>query len=188
MAVNRSTTAPEGMRDPAYQWGALLMLAASAVIVTALGFEYLGGHVPCPLCLQQRWAYYAGIPAAFLALVLVAVDRPRLAALLFLAIAMGFLANAGLGLYQAGAEWKWWPGPTSCAGAATELGGSGAGVLGTLQSTQVTRCDEAQWRLAGLSFAGWNAVLSLALCTVGLQAAFAASARHNPDLSFNAMN
>ena len=49
---------------------ALVLFAAAAVILAALAFEHFGGYVPCPLCLQQRYAYYAGVPALFLALVL----------------------------------------------------------------------------------------------------------------------
>src|ERR1700704_5111655 len=98
-------------RGPAYRIGALVLFAAVLVILTALAFEHFGGYVPCPLCLQQRYAYYAGIPLLFLALVLVSAERGGLAALIFIAVALAFLANAGLGIYHAGAEWRFWPGP-----------------------------------------------------------------------------
>ena len=32
-------------------------------------------------------------------------------------IALAFLANMAAGIYHAGVEWKWWPGPTECTGA-----------------------------------------------------------------------
>ena len=51
------------------------LFAAAAVILTALAFEHFGGYVACPLCLQQRYAYYAGVPALFLALVLLSAGR-----------------------------------------------------------------------------------------------------------------
>ena len=105
------------LQSPAYRTGALVLFAAVAVILVALGFQYIGGYAPCPLCLQQRYAYYAGIPLLFLALVLVAADRRALAAVLFLAVAAGFLANAGLGVYHAGVEWKFWAGPDTCGAA-----------------------------------------------------------------------
>ena len=44
-----------------------------------------------------------------------------------------------------------------------------------LSSTRVVRCDEAAWRLAGLSFAGWNVIASLVAFTGALKAAFLAS-------------
>jgi disulfide bond formation protein DsbB len=35
-----------------------------------------------------------------------------------------------------------------------------------IQSTSVVRCDEAAWRFLGLSLAGYNVLLSLALAAV----------------------
>jgi disulfide bond formation protein DsbB len=142
----------------------MVLLGAAAVILGALGFEHLGGLAPCPLCLQQRYAYYAGIPVLFIALVLLATRRSKLAGMAFLAVALGFLANAGLGVYHAGVEWHFWPGPDTCAAISTQPLGSGAGgILGELGKTRVIRCDEAPWSFLGLSLAGWNVMASLLL-------------------------
>ena len=155
----------------AYRMGALALLLSAGVILTALGFEYLGGYAPCPLCLMQRYAYYAGIPLLFLALVLVATDRPGLARLIFAIVALGFLANAGLGVYHAGAEWKFWQGPATCAAASDDLTTNAGSLLQDLRRVQVIRCDEAAWRFLGLSFAGWNVLISLVLSAIALRAA-----------------
>jgi disulfide bond formation protein DsbB len=159
----------------AYRAGGLALLLALGVILAALAFEHIGGYVPCPLCLQQRYAYYAGIPLLFLALALVGADERRWAALVFFLVALAFLANAGLGVYQAGAEWGYWPGPETC-GTLQPITGSAGDLLKRLETTSVIRCDEASWRFAGLSFAGWNAVVSLFLFAAALRAAFAAAA------------
>lgn len=160
----------------AFQWGAAALLVAMAVILAALGFQYIGGYIPCPLCLQQRYAYYAGIPLLFLALVLLRAGRPGIATLLFLAVAPLFLLGAGLAVYQAGAEWKLWPGPETCA-TAQPLSSSASNLLKDLATTQLVRCDEANWRLLGLSFAGWNAVTSALIVACALQAAVASRRR-----------
>jgi disulfide bond formation protein DsbB len=141
-------------------------LLSLATLATAWGFEILGGYVPCPLCLQQRWVYYAVIVVAFcLWLGGDGVLRPLLApGLAFSALAM--FANAGLGLYHAGIEWKWWQGPQSCAGGAGLSGG-----LPDLSTAVAIACDEAQWRFLGLSFAGWNAVISLVIAAIAASAA-----------------
>jgi disulfide bond formation protein DsbB len=162
--------------DPAYSWGALLMFAAAATVGIALGFEHLGGYSPCPLCLQERYAYYAAVPLSFLALVLGSMGQWRIAGILFLVVAAGFLVNTGLGVYHAGVEWKWWPGPDTCATAALTPLGRG-GLLDSLQNTRVIRCDEAPWRFAGLSFAGWNAVISALLTLVAAKSAARALSR-----------
>lgn len=165
-------------RDSAYRLGAFVLLLAIIGISTALAFEYFGGYAPCPLCLMQRWAYYAAIPVLFIALVLVTAEHPRWAAALFSAVFLAFLANAGLGAYHAGAEWQFWPGPDTCASTTLPLRASAGTLLEQLaQPAPVVRCDRAAWRLFGLSFAGWNVLLSLAASAASLQAALTASPR-----------
>ena len=159
--------------SPAYRWGATALFFAVAVILTALGFEHIGRVQPCPLCLQQRWAYYAGIPAIFTALVLLGSGRPRIAAVVLGIVALAFLANAGLGAYHAGVEWGIWAGPDTCAAAGAPLP-TGGNLLQELEKTRVVRCDEAAWRFVGLSLAGWNVVASLMLSTATAKAAWAA--------------
>lgn len=159
----------------AYRLGALALLAALAAIGSAWGFELIGGFVPCPLCLMQRWAYYFAIPALFVALTLLTSGRERSAGLLFFVVALAFLANAGLGIYHAGAEWKFWPGPQTCTGVQSVATSAGE-LLKDLANTHVVRCDEAQLRILGLSFAGWNVIASFILAMMTLKAAF-----HSPD-------
>jgi disulfide bond formation protein DsbB len=158
----------------AYRYGGFTLFLAAAVILTALGFEHLGGYAPCPLCLMQRYAYYAAIPLLFIAMALVA-EMPRIAGLIFFAVALAFLANAGLGVYHAGVEWKFWPGPATC-GTAQALPTNAADLLSGLETTHVPRCDEAAWVFAGLSMAGWNAVVSFLAFVGALKAAFLAAA------------
>jgi len=160
-------------RSAAYRYGGITLFLAAGVILTALGFQYIGGYAPCPLCLMQRYAYYASIPLLFIAMALVS-EMPRLAALIFFAVALAFLANAGLAGYHAGVEWKFWPGPETC-GTAQALPTSAADLLSGLNETHVVRCDEAAWTFAGLSMAGWNVIISLVLFATALKAAFLSS-------------
>ena len=146
-------------RSP-YGFGSVVLAGAVVVILTALAFEHIGGYTPCPMCLQQRYAFYLAIPAVVVALALLSVNQRTWAALVFAAMAIAFLANAGLGTYQAGAEWKFWDPPASCAAPTT---------LPTfdLKTDTFNRipasCGVASWRLLGLSFAGWNVVASALL-------------------------
>lgn len=160
-------------KSQGYFFGSLVLFGALVIILIALMFEHLGGYAPCPLCLQQRYAYYAGIPLAFAALVILSADHRRLAAMIFFVIALAFLFNAGLGVYQSGAEWGWWPGPDTCAGGSGVVSNAND-LLSSLETTTVVRCDQASWRFAQLSFAGWNAVASLILSILALKAAFSA--------------
>jgi disulfide bond formation protein DsbB len=140
------------------------------VILGALAFQHLGGYAPCPLCLEQRYAYYAGIPLLFVALVLLAAGRTSLAAAIFFVVALAFLANAGLGAYHAGVEWKLWPGPDTCSAPTAPLGAGKGGLLGELGKTRVIRCDEAPWHLLGISLAGWNVLACLLLAAGAVSA------------------
>lgn len=159
-------------QSEAYHLGGIALYVAAGVILTALAFEHIGGYTPCPLCLMQRWAYYAAIPLLFAAMALHR-EAPRLAALLFAAVALAFLANAALAAYHAGVEWKFWPGPETCA-TQQSLPSTAGDLLNGLKN-RVVRCDEAAWRLFGLSFAGWDVLVSLFLFAIGLRAATAAS-------------
>ena len=160
---------------PAYRSGVFALLLALAGILGALAFEHVWGLAPCPLCLEQRYAYYVGVPALFLALVLVSAGHARAAALLFFAICLAFLANAGLGVYHAGVEWKFWPGPDTCAQSPAGLKPLGKALIDQLANAHVVRCDVAAWRFLGLSLAGWNVIASFVIFTACLQAAFAAA-------------
>jgi disulfide bond formation protein DsbB len=139
----------------------VVFVVAAATILGALAFEHIGGYAPCPLCLDQRLAYYFAVPASAVAFLLARGHVTGIARLLLLLIALAFLVNAGLGIYHSGIEWKWWSGPDSCAGGFDLQWGAGG-----IVDTPVIRCDEASWRFLGLSFAGWNAVISVALAAV----------------------
>jgi len=150
----------------AFNAATLLLVTGAIVIATAWGFQLIGGYVPCKLCLEQRVPYYVGLPLALVALILFKVQRPRLAGFLLMVTGLVFAYGAGLGIYQAGAEWAFWDGPNDCGGgAATPT--SAADMLSALQSVKVVSCTEASWRMLGLSFAGWNAVASAGLTLLG---------------------
>src|SRR5205823_1687804 len=144
----------------------VIALGGAATVLGAWFFQFGLGLKPCPLCLEQRYPYYFAIPLAVLVLLGTSVGAQRkvLLAALFI-IAVGMLWNAGLGAYHAGAEWKLWEGPRDCSGPLDNLGSAGD-LMRQLQSINITRCDEAAWRFLGLSLAGYNVVISLALAAV----------------------
>ncbi|HEY1360831.1 MAG TPA: disulfide bond formation protein B [Xanthobacteraceae bacterium] len=148
-------------------------LAAAAMAVAILGgaailgawfFQYGLGLKPCPLCLEQRYPYYFAIPLALMVVLGDAAGSSRkvlIGGLVAIALLMAW--NAGLGVYHAGIEWKWWAGPQDCSGELEAIGGA---LLDKLKSINVVRCDEAAWRFLGLSLAGYNALISAALAAI----------------------
>jgi disulfide bond formation protein DsbB len=137
-----------------------IAVVAFATIAGAWVFEHFG-YAPCELCLKQRWAYYAAIP---LSLVLLAAPA-GLARKGLYALALIWIASMVFGIYHSGVEWKWWQGPSTC--------GQGGGLTGGLPdlTKPVVLCTEAAIRIFGLSLAGWNAVISLALAFLALRGA-----------------
>lgn len=131
------------------------LVLAAATISGALASEVLGGLVPCELCLTQRLPYYVGIPL-LLASLIVPPGRARL--VLRLAALAIFLWGAYLGIYHAGVEWKFWAGPTACAGTGSDFGFD---ALASLNDARFVPCDQVQFRFLGLSLAGWNVMATL---------------------------
>jgi len=138
----------------------LIVAVGLATIVGAWIFEYFG-YLPCELCLRQRWAYYAAIPIA-LVLAIIAPSVPFLARYGLLLLGLIWLGSMIFGIYHSGVEWKWWAGPTTCAGSGELSGG-----LPDL-SAPVVMCDTPAIRIFGLSLAGWNAVISAVLAVIAV--------------------
>ena len=130
---------------------AIVFSLAFVTILTAHAFEQFGGYPPCPLCLQERYAYYFAVPATLVAFYAARGNALGVARIVLVLIAVGFLINAGVGVYHAGIEWKWWEGPATCAGG-TEIAWGAGGLAEQLENAQVIRCYEATWHFLGLSF------------------------------------
>ena len=142
---------------------AIAVLSAAA-LGGALAIEHFGGIAPCPLCLDQRLAYYAAVPLALLALLLLP-ERITVARTILALLALAFLFNAGLGIYHSGVEWGWWEGPDTCSSAGA-IATTPDALLESLQNPRVVRCDEAALRILGLSLAGYSALTSALLAAL----------------------
>jgi disulfide bond formation protein DsbB len=150
-------------------------LIGLAAILGAWGFQIFGGYVPCKLCLEQRIPYYAGLPALLAGFLLLGGGaRAVVARVLLLLGALAFLVGLGLGIYHAGVEWGFWLGPADCGGGVATTKDAGD-LLGQIGRTKVVSCTEAAWRFLGLSFAGWNAVVSAIVAALAARAALARS-------------
>ena len=151
---------------PALTASLAVTLIATATIAGAWFFQLVLEILPCPLCLEQRYAYYLAIPLGALTVLAAKSGAPRALLLAGLAIlCLAALANVGLGIYHSGVEWGFWKGPTDCTGPVVNLG-SAKDLLSRLDTVKVIRCDEVQWRFLGLSLAGYNVLISLLMAVV----------------------
>jgi disulfide bond formation protein DsbB len=138
-------------------------LVSLALILGALGFQYYARLPPCEMCMWQRYPHIAAAIVGIGGAIVIRaglLDR-KLGVPLVVVTALLIAASGALGVYHAGVEWHWWPGPTSCTGSAFRF-------QGTLDLTApIVRCDAAAWRLFGLSLAGYNALISLGFALTG---------------------
>lgn len=154
------------------RWRLCALVASAGMLATAHAFETFGGYAPCTLCLRQREVYWAAAAIAAVGMVVVRLPGgPRWRQVSDWVLAVVFLVGAGWAIYQAGAEWKFWPGPTTCSGAGS--GVNAADLNAFLEGAKVRppACDEAVWVFAGLSMAGWNALISLGLAVLSVLSA-----------------
>jgi len=152
--------------EPAAVAALAIFVLSLATIAGAWYFEFVLKLPPCPLCLEERLPYHVVIPLSLLMAIAALARAPRtLLAVGFTAIIVAMLCGAALGAYHAGVEWHLWAGPTECSGPITDLTANGP-ILGQLNSIHVVRCDEAAWRLLGISLAGYNVLMSLALAAI----------------------
>lgn len=151
----------------------LVLLGAVATIAGAWGFELIGHYIPCALCLKERIPYYIAIPIALLAFLFSFSERTAgVSRLLLLVLAGLFAWSVYQGVFHIGVEYKWWTPALDCGIGSVDRGGN---LLNQLQTVHIPRCDTAAWRFPadwGLSFAGWNAVISSGLVLVALFGVF----------------
>lgn len=149
----------------------LAAAGSAGMLAGAFAFQYLGGYIPCDLCLWQRWPHAAAVAAGILALLI----PPRML-WRFLGLASALTAS-GLGVFHTGVERGWWTGPTTCSGQGDIGALSPDDLLNQILAAPVVRCTEVTWSLLGLSMASWNAIISLGLAL--LWAASLAAPRAN---------
>jgi disulfide bond formation protein DsbB len=140
------------MRDE--QIATLTGTVALALMLGALGFQYLGHITPCEMCHWQRWPLIAAI--------IIGLGGPALwkkdVALLGIAAIALVAISGGIGAYQQGMQWGFLPGPSSCTGARFVMGSNVVPVI---------QCDVVTWSLFGISLAGYNALISLGTAALG---------------------
>lgn len=162
---------PTGRSHTVIALGLAILMALT--VGSALGFQHIGGYIPCKLCYAQRMPYYIGAPLMLLAFLSSTLRLPPvLTRLLLLAGAGLMLYGLYLGVYHSGVEWGWWPGPTDCGAVDPGTTSGGNGVLDQINNVVPPSCDHAALRILGLSLAGWNAIASLLLAAAALKGAF----------------
>ena len=152
--------------DDAVRFAPWILIAASCLV---LGSAFIAEGVfdlrPCALCIYQRWPYIVIIASCLTSIALPSASAGR-AALLGVA-ALACTVGAVIAAFHIGVEQRWWPGPSVCDSVVPLRGGDMAALREQLMTTPLVRCDVVQWRLFGLSLAGYNMIASLGLAALG---------------------
>jgi disulfide bond formation protein DsbB len=160
-------------RNWSERFGLAPAAAATAVFVLSFAtlagawyFQFVLGYQPCHLCLIQRIPYYVVIPLSLMLAIAARTTTPRpIITAGLIALFVAALCSAALGAYHAGVEWSFWEGPSDCTGPLINLNGGGS-LIDQLNTIHVVPCDKAAWRFLGISLAGYNVLISLALAAL----------------------
>ena len=150
-------SAPSAPWRPAPVARAIALLLPAALLIGAVGSQYIGGLYPCEMCWWQRYAHMVAFALALVAFTAPA-SAPRTRTFTLLA-ALGIAVSGAIGVYHAGVEAKIFEGFTQCTALAKS--GNTADLLKQITHAPLVRCDEVQFRFLGISMAGWNAIISL---------------------------
>ena len=137
--------------SPSLKLAQRLALGVPALLLAGAYLSQYGfGLFPCEMCWWQRYPHFAGV---LLALVSTLAAPKRL----WIALAaLAILASGLIGAFHAGVEYGWWEGFTAC----TSNVAGGGDALEAIMNAPLIRCDVAPWTLAGISLAGFNAIIS----------------------------
>lgn len=130
----------------------LALITPLALLAGAYGFQFIGGLVPCEMCWWQRYAHAAALGLAITSFTM--GGQRAWIALSGVALALAAL----IGGFHAGVEYGWWKGFTECT--ATVKFGAGADPLSAIMAAPVIRCDVVQWKMFGISMAGYDFLVS----------------------------
>lgn len=145
-----------------------LSLACAAALTGALIGEKVYGLRPCLLCLYERIPY--AVVGVFALIMIILPTSARLRWLALGLIMLALAVNLGLGVFHVGVESHWWASP-ACTAENTAGMVNLADMQAALEKPPAPPCDEVQWRLFGISLAGYNTLYNAALLAFTLIAA-----------------
>ena len=126
------------------------LVLLGGAFISQFGF----GLFPCEMCWWQRYAHFAALPFAVLAILMPRQSKALVALVALAAVAIA--VSAAIGAFHAGVEYHWWQGFTEC----TSYAAKGGDPLEAIMNAPLIRCDAAQWTLLGISLAGFNFLFS----------------------------
>ena len=144
----------------------IIMVVSALTLGAAFLFQYGLNLAPCELCLYQRYPYAVAVLLMGMALLL--RREPLISGKLMALTGLVLIVNAGIAGYHVGVEQKWWQGPSSCSAVGTP--DDAGALLDQILNAPLARCDEVPWSLFGISMAGYNLIIAIALAAFAVLA------------------
>lgn len=145
------------------RWPIAALLVSGALLAGAHAFETFGHMAPCPMCLAQRVWHWGIVWIAVLALVRRGDVRWNA-----LVLGLGYVGSLAMAAWHVAVEQHWVQATCEAVGNLDNLRPIDFG--GTFQ---VPHCDTPAWTMFGVSMAGYNALISLAMALASMILAFA---------------
>ncbi len=143
-------------------WPLIALLVSGALLLGAHAFETFGHLAPCPMCLSQREWHWGIVAIALLAL----ITRKGIATAAFI-LALAYFGSFAMAGWHVAVEQHW-------VAAQCEVGpGRSSLAFDVNAPLDVPHCDTPAWILMGISMAGYNGLISLAMAIVSAIVAFA---------------
>ncbi len=147
-------------------WPLLMLLASAAMLATAHAFQRFGGLQPCPICLDQRNWHWAVVAAGLLAFIAVRL-KPQIARWAAALVGVVLLGSFGMAAYHVAVEQHW---VVAYCDARIDMGDIRP--MDFDGEVIAPACDKIAWQMFGISMAGYNALISLALALASFAVAF----------------
>lgn len=147
----------------ARHWPLIAALISAFMLAAAHAFETFGKLFPCPLCLQQREAYWIALTIGVTGLIAQRL-RPNLPLTRVANILLGFafIYACGIAVFHSAVEFGWLK--TGCSSV-----GLDTGALRSLDQPMVVgRCDERTVMFFNISMANLNALAALTFAGISL--------------------
>ena len=140
------------------------LLFSLAMLCGAWFFQYGLGYAPCQMCYWQRYAHWGVMGLALLCLALMGADIGK-AKLFALLLGLALLGSVAMGVWHAGVEYGFWPGPASCLAGTGEVidttGMTPQELKDWMNGAKPPACTDSPWPNSPISMAGLNALISL---------------------------
>jgi disulfide bond formation protein DsbB len=151
--------------QPRY-WLSALLVFALLLLVSGFVLQYGFGVLPCEMCWWQRYGHMGIAVCAALGLL---VKNPSLQQASAGGIAAAALCGLAIAAWQFAAQHGWLPFPEQCTSSTAQALSDPAHMLESLKNIHIVPCDKENFRLFGLSLAGWNIPSMIVVIYVALK-------------------